>query len=131
MMGEERSNSMRFTYEDLDVFKRAYALSLDIHRASLEFPRIEQYELASQMRRASKSVCANIAEGFSKQRRSNAEYARFLGIAVASADEMKVWIKYCRDLEYISVDTASQWTMECQEIAAMMQGLIRSWSGKS
>ena len=47
--------------EDLDVFRRAYRLSLEVHRASLEFPRIEQYALADQVRRASKSICANIA----------------------------------------------------------------------
>ncbi len=124
-------NAKRFDYEDLDVFRRAYALSLNIHRASLEFPKLEQYELARQMRRACKSVCANIAEGFSKQRGSNAEYIRYLNIAVASADELKVWIKYCLDLEYVPSETASQWTREYQEIAAMMQGLIRSWKSKS
>ena len=50
-------------FEDLDVFRRAYRLSLEVHRASLEFPRIEQFALADQIRRASKSICANIAEG--------------------------------------------------------------------
>ena len=51
-------------FEDLEVFRRAYRLSLEVHRASLEFPRIEQWALADQARRASKSICANIAEGF-------------------------------------------------------------------
>jgi hypothetical protein len=50
--------------EDLTVFRRAYRLSLEVHRASLGFPKIEQYALADQLRRASKSVCANLAEGF-------------------------------------------------------------------
>ena len=49
--------------EDLDVFQRAYRLSLEVHRASLDFPRIEQFVLADQVRRASKSICANLAEG--------------------------------------------------------------------
>ena len=52
--------------EDLEVFRRAYRLSLEVHRMSLEFPRIEQFALADQVRRASKSICANIAEGFGK-----------------------------------------------------------------
>ena len=56
------------SFEDLDVFRRAYRASLDIHRASLGFPAIEQYALGDQVRRASKSICANIAEGFGKQR---------------------------------------------------------------
>ena len=52
--------------EELEVFRRAYALSLEVHRASLELPRIEQFALADQIRRAAKSICANIAEGFGK-----------------------------------------------------------------
>ena len=53
--------------EDLEVFRRAYRLSLEVHRASLDFPRIEQFALADQIRRASKSICANLAEGFGRQ----------------------------------------------------------------
>ena len=54
-------------FEDLEVFQRAYRLSLEIHRKSLGFPRIEQHVLGDRLRRASKSICANIAEGFAKQ----------------------------------------------------------------
>jgi four helix bundle protein len=56
------------SFEDLEVFQRAYRVSLEIHEQSLRFPKIEQYALADQVRRASKSICANIAEGFAKQR---------------------------------------------------------------
>src|SRR4029077_19370956 len=74
--------------EDLEVFQRAYRLSLEVHRASLEFPRIEQFALADQIRRASESICANIAEGFGKQRQSRTEFHRFVMMAIGSADEM-------------------------------------------
>ena len=74
-MGDER----RWNAEDLDVFKRAYALSIELHRASLNFPKIEQYAgLADQLRRASKSVCGMIAEGVGRQNRSTAEFRRYL-----------------------------------------------------
>ena len=53
--------------EDLEVFKRAYRVSLAVHRSSLGFPAVEQRALADQVRRASKSVCANLAEGFARQ----------------------------------------------------------------
>jgi four helix bundle protein len=77
-------------------------ISLDLHLASLKFPKIEQFGgLADQMRRASKSVCANLAEGFGKQRQSNLEFKRYLLMAIGSADEIQVWLKYCSDLEYI------------------------------
>jgi hypothetical protein len=46
-------------FEELDVFQRAYKLSIEIHHVSLIMPKIEQFDLASQIRRASKSICAN------------------------------------------------------------------------
>ena len=111
------------TFNDLDVFQRAYEISLDLHRASLQFPKIEQFGLADQIRRASKSICANIAEGFGKRRRSNAEFKRYLLMAIGSADEMQVWIKYCLDLEYIDRKMCASWRDEYRQIAKMLQGL--------
>ena len=115
------------SFEDLQVFQRAYRTSLDIHRASLGFPRIEQYALADQVRRASKAICANLAEGFAKQRRSPAEYRRFLQMAIGSADEMRVWLRYCLDLGYIDEPTWQQWRDDYQEIARMLTGLHAAW----
>ena len=100
-------------------------MSLEVHRASLEVPRIEQFALADQVRRASKSICANIAEGFGKQRQSRTEFHRFVMMAIGSADEMQVWTLYCRDLGYIGAETAERWRGEYQEIARMLQGLSR------
>jgi four helix bundle protein len=114
-------------FEDLDVFRRAYRLSLDVHRQSLTFPSLEQRALADQLRRASKSICANIAEGFSRQGRSAAEFKRFLGMAMGSADEMRVWLRYCLDLGYVDAETWRRWRDEYQEISKMLQGLSRKW----
>ena len=114
--------------EDLEVFRRAYRLSLEVHRASLEFPRIEQCALADQVRRASKSICANLAEGFGRQQQSKPEFRRFLIMALGSADEMQVWTMYCRDLGYIGADMAERWQGEYREIARMLSGLHRGSS---
>ena len=114
-------------FEDLDVFQRAYRISLEVHRKSLEFPSIEQRAMADQVRRASKSICANIAEGFAKQGGSAAEFKRYLAIAVGSSDEMRVWARYCLDLGYIDDGTWQRWRDEYQEISKMLQGLSRSW----
>jgi four helix bundle protein len=116
------------SFDDLDVYKRAYEVSLEIHRMSLTFPKIEQAVLADQMRRASKSICANIAEGFGKQRQSRAEYKRFLLMAVGSADEMQVWTRYCRDLGYVDPESAQRWMDEYKSIARMLQGLYSAWA---
>src|SRR5215471_21363071 len=110
--------------EDLEVFQRAYRASLDVHRASLQFPKIEQFAgLADQIRRASKSICGNLAEGFGKQRRSSAEFKRYLLMAIGSADEMQVWLRYCSDLRYIDQETCAMWRGEYRQIAKMLQGL--------
>src|SRR5215813_11589179 len=114
--------------EDLEVFRRAYRLSLEVHRASLEFPRIEQFALADQIRRASKSICANLAEGFGRQQQSKPEFRRFVMMALGSADEMQVWTLYCRDLGYIGSETAERWRGEYREIARMLSGLYRGGS---
>ena len=77
---------MAHRFEDLGVFQRAYKLSLEIHKMSLTMPQIEQQALADQVRRASKSICANLAEGFGKQSQSKAEFRRFILMAIGSAD---------------------------------------------
>ena len=115
-------------FEDLDVFKRAYRVSLEIHRESLNFPAIEQQALADQVRRASKSICANIAEGFAKQAYSAAEFKRYLAIAIASSDEMRVWIRFCLDLGYIDEAIWQRWREEYHVISKMLQGLRKSWT---
>ena len=110
--------------EDLDVFQRAYAVSLDVHRASLRFPPIEQrYGIADQLRRASKSICANLSEGFGKQRSSVAEFKRYVMMAIGSADEMQVWIRYAVDLGYVDGTLAERWRDEYRQIARMLQSL--------
>jgi four helix bundle protein len=121
-----RQDRARRTFEDLDVFQRAYRISLSVHRASLSFPSVEQFALGDQVRRASKSICANIAEGYGKQRQSRREFRRYLLMALGSADEMRVWSRYCVDLGYIDDRTWQSWRDEYQEIARMLNGLIGS-----
>ena len=126
-----KADSRVSSFEDLEVFQRAYHASLEIHKASLQFPKIEQYAMADQIRRASKSICANIAEGFAKQRRSSAEYRRYLLMAIGSADEMRVWIRYCLDLNYIDGAAASRWRDEYIVIAKMLQSIYTRWTSGS
>ncbi len=115
------------SFEDLEVFKRAYRISLEVHRVSLDFPAIEQRALGDQVRRASKSICANIAEGFAKQRGSAAEFKRYLLIAIGSSDEMRVWARYCLDLGYIDEAMWRHWRDEYHEVSKMLVGLSKNW----
>ena len=112
------------SFEDFEVFKRAYRLSLDVHRRSLTWPPIEQRALGDQARRASKSIVANIAEGYGRQKQSKAEFKRFLWMAVGSADEMRVWARYALDLGYLDESIWREWRDEYQTVAKMLQSLM-------
>ena len=111
------------SFEDLEVFQRAYRMSLEVHHKSLAFPPIEQRVLADQLRRASKSICANVAEGYGRQKRSKAEFKRFLQMAIGSSDEMRVWVRYAFDLGYIDETVWRWWRDEYQMISRMLQSL--------
>jgi len=78
------------------------------------------------VRRSSKSICANLAEGFGRQAQSKVEFKRFIRMSIGSADEMRVWLRYCFDLGYISDTQWKAWRDEYEEIAKMLQGLQRS-----
>jgi four helix bundle protein len=115
------------SFEDLEVYQRAYRLALELHKASLQFPKIEQFALADQIRRASKSVCANIAEGFARQRGSSADFHRFLILALGSSDEMKVWLSFCADLGYVSAADTKRMRDEYSIIARQLHALRTKW----
>ena len=108
----------------LQVFQRAYRLSLALHRASLDWPRVEQYGgVADQVRRASKSVCALMVEGAGRQPGSDAEFRRYLSMAMGSADEARLWCDYAADLAYVTREAAEAWQDELSQIARMLHGL--------
>ena len=125
------NRSSIYSHRDLDVFKKAYTASLEIHKLSLDLPKIEQYALADQMRRASKSICANIVEGFGKQRNSVPEFRRFLSIAIGSSDEMQLWCEYCHDLGYWPQKRSKDYVEKYIIISKMLSGLLKAWITKS
>ena len=116
------------SYKDLHVYQKAYDLSLAVHKISIGMPKYEQNELASQMRRSSKSICANIAEGYGKSHISKLEFKRYLQIALGSAEEIQVWLDYAHDLGYISREQKDKWHKSYKEIAKMLNGLHQKWS---
>ena len=87
--------------------------------------------MADQLRRASKSICANLAEGFARQSHSAAEYRRYLAVAIGSSDETQLWLRYCVDLGYVEEVTGRRWIADYVEISRMLQGLRASWSSSS
>ena len=77
---------MSLSYRDLEIYQLAHKLAVEIHKMSLSLPQFELYEEGSQIRRAAKSISANIVEGFGR-RRYKAEFIKFLVYAHASCDE--------------------------------------------
>ena len=114
-------------FEKLDVFRKAYELSLAIHRRSLDFPRMEQFELASQLRRCTKSICANIGEGMGKQA-SPKVVVRFLRMSLGSCDETQVWLRYAKDLGYLTAEEYDWFHGGYDQVGRMLTGLIKRWS---
>lgn len=113
-------------FKDLDVYQKSFSVALEVHKASLDFPPIEQYAMADQIRRASKSVCANIAEGTGKLESSKAEFRRFLALALGSANEMMVWMDFAHKLEYISNNQFNKWHDDYDHICRMLAKLRKS-----
>ena len=113
-------------YHRLDVYQKAYQLALEVHRLSLDFPKIEQYGLAQQLRGSSKSIPANVAEGMGKQG-SAADVRRFVRMAIGSCDETRVWLEFARDLGYLEPQVQDQLEKRYQEVGRMLQGVIRRY----
>ena len=114
------------SYKEMEVFKRSYQLALQIHKATLTFPDFEKRELASQMRRASKSVALNIGEGYAR-RKSSDDFIRFITMSIGSRDEMKILIEFSRDLSYISKETYEDYLGQYEQLGKMLYRLHQNW----
>ncbi len=113
------------SYQNLQVYHRAHALGLACHQLSLRLPKFELYESGSQLRRASKSVSANIVEGYGRKQYP-ADYVRFLVIALASNDETREWLVYISECHPEHSPAAVSLITENEEIGRMLNALIRS-----
>lgn len=131
MTGHQASGTIIFVkiqrVEDLDVYQRSYRLALEIHRETMKFPQPDKIELGGQMRRASKSVPTNTAEGFAAQR-SARQYVRYLNIARSSGDEMFTHLKFAQDLGYLSEEKYDYFFNEYKIVVKQLTNLIKKWS---
>jgi four helix bundle protein len=117
------------SFEDLIVWQKAHALTLATYRITESFPKTEQFGLTSQMRRASTSIAANIAEGYRK--RSANDKARFMNISEGSLDELKYFFILSRDLSYISVDTQIELELQCNEVSRLLHAYSKALRNNS
>ena len=108
--------------KNLKVWEKAHALTLDVYKTSMLFPREEMYGLTGQMRRASASIAANIAEG--SCRKGDSDFARFLQIAMGSASELEYHLLLARDLELLKSLDYERLSEEMCEVKRMLASLI-------
>ncbi len=115
---------MAFKFERLIVWQKSLILSGLINQLAKKFPKDELYILTSQIKRAADSVSLNIAEGSTGQ--SNAEFSRFLGIAIRSTLEVVGCIYISRNRGYIDDIDFDQIYLLCEELLVMINALRNS-----
>jgi four helix bundle protein len=109
-------------FRNLDVWQRARNLNKTIYQMTADFPESEAFGLRSQMRRASVSICSNIAEGCGH--RGDREFRRFLDVAMGSACELECETILSFDLVFIPDATLQRVLAILIEIKRMLGGLI-------
>ncbi|MCC5643838.1 four helix bundle protein [Nostoc sp. CHAB 5824] len=98
-MGKESIKS----HEDLEVYQLAFSAAMKIFEISKKFPVEERYSLTDQIRRSSRSVCANLAEAWRK-RRYKAAFVAKLNDCEAEAAETQVWLKFAVKCNYLDLE---------------------------
>jgi len=117
-------------HTDLDVYQRAFTAAMEIFKLSKRFPVEERYSLTDQIRRSSRSVCANMAEGWRK-RRYAAAFVSKLNDAEGEAAETQSWIQFAVESAYLEPSETRALYLEYDEIIAMlldMQNHPEKWS---
>lgn len=118
------------SHKELDVYRLAYRLAMDIYHLSKKFPIEEKYSLTDQIRRSSRSVATNIAEAFRKRRYEKAFVAK-LSDSEGEAAETQSWLDFARDCGYIDVDICKKYNQEYEHVLGMIVNMIKSpgkWS---
>lgn len=109
-------------FEQLEVWRLAHRLVLDVYKATQELPKDQRFGLIAQMQRAGVSVPANIAEGF--KRRGSADKIRFYNFAQGSLEEVRYYFILCRDLGYkVNYESLAE---QSERVGRMLTGLINS-----
>jgi four helix bundle protein len=114
------------TVFDLDVFKLSYVIAMDIFKVSRNFPKEERYSLTDQIVRSSRSVTANIAEGWGR-RVYELEFKKALVYVMGSLEETKVWLHFAKDCSYINEEQFLETEKKLDEAGAKIYKLYSSW----
>ena len=110
-------------HRDLDVYRKAFDVAMTLFRLSKSFPKEETYSLTDQIRRSSRSVCANLAEAWRK-RRYEAAFISKLSDSEAEAAETQVWLEFAVKCEYLNPEAARPLYQAYEEVLRTIVGMI-------
>ncbi len=113
------------SYTDLEAFKKAYALAMDIFEISKSFPPEEKYSLTDQVRRSSRSVCTNFGEAY-RRRKYPAHFVSKLTDSDAENTETEIWIKFAFDCKYINEVVSNDFKSRSAEVGRMLGYMINN-----
>ena len=116
-------------YRKLKVWQKAHNLVIHIYQSTARFPREEVFGITSQIRRASTSIAANIAEGCG--RGTNADFARFVSMGLGSANEVEYFLTLSADLGFLSAALHQSLLAEIVEVRKMLYSIRRKIVDKS
>jgi four helix bundle protein len=116
-------------YKDLKVWEKEHQFTLLVYESTKQFPKEEIYSLTNQLRRASSSIPANIAEGCGKN--SQAEFAHYLNIGSGAANESEYFLILSKDLKYLKQEFFDSLFSMINQIKAMLITLITRVRGKA
>ncbi len=111
--------------KDLDAYQLAYDLAMEIFRLSKKWPSEEKYPLTDQVRRSSRSVCANLREAWAK-RRYEAHFISKLTDCDGENSETATWLDFARDCGYLPTADHERLTAECKRVGAMLGGILKN-----
>lgn len=123
-MDEGRETKRIGSVRDLDVYKLAFDAAMEIFELSKKFPKEETYSLTDQIRRSSRSVCANLAEGWRK-RKYEAVFINKLTDSESEAAETQTWLEFALACKYIDKDVFAKFDDKYEHIFAMLVTMER------
>ncbi len=120
----ERKRDIRH-FRDLEVYRRAFDAAMEIFQMTKEFPSEEKFSLVDQIRRSSRSVCANLAEGWRK-RKYVAVFKNKVTDSMQEASETQCWLEFYIACHYIKQDEFNSLDDEYEQLIAMLNSMERN-----
>ncbi|MEQ9261906.1 MAG: four helix bundle protein [Owenweeksia sp.] len=114
------------SYKDLEVYNRSFKVAMDIFWVSRKFPKEEVYSLTSQITRSSRSISANISEGWAK-RTYESVFKQHLVHALGSCSETENWLAFALECQYIDQENHELLLSELDQIGKMLNKLHQNW----